>query len=94
MIVVNKGVSQVKKKKLKGGRPRVSKLGISTLNRKEYDKAYRQRCRYIFTVNLSQDKDSDIIDALETITQGNRQQALKILIRAGIHYYKTFNTEV
>lgn len=78
----------------KGGRPRVSKLGITTANRKEYDKQYRQACRYIFTVNLSQEKDSDIIEALETITKGNRQQALKILVRAGIHYYKTFNTEV
>ena len=74
----------MKKKKLKGGRPRVSKLGISTLNRKEYDKAYRQRCRYIFTVNLSQDKDSDIIEALESLFNGNRQKAFKFLIREAL----------
>lgn len=70
--------------KNKGGRPRVSKLGIDTSNRKEYDREYRQACRYIFTVNLSQDKDSDIIEALETVGQGNRQKALKELLRLGI----------
>lgn len=72
--------------KSKGGRPRVSKLGIDTSNRKEYDREYRQACRYIFTVNLSQDKDIDIIEALETVGQGNRQKALKELIRLGIRY--------
>ena len=77
--------------KNKGGRPRVSKLGIDTSNRKRYDKEYRQVCRYIFTVNLSQDKDIDIIEALETVGQGNRQKALKELIRLGI---KASNTEV
>lgn len=70
--------------KNKGGRPRVSKLGIDTSNRKEYDREYRQACRYIFTVNLSQEKDSDIIEALETVGQGNRQKALKELLRLGI----------
>ena len=79
--------------KNKGGRPRVSKLGIDTSNRKEYDKRYRQACRYIFTVNLNQETDKDIIEALESICKGNRQQALKVLIRAGIHYYKTFKIE-
>ena len=72
--------------KNKGGRPRVSKLGIDTSNRKEYDKRYRQACRYIFTVNLSQETDADIIDALETLCAGNRQKALKRLVRDGVKY--------
>lgn len=93
--------------KNKGGRPRVSKLGIDTSNRKEYDKRYRQACRYIFTVNLSQEKDSDIIEALENtcveITNDlneckiNRQKALKELIRLGIqkqYELQLNNTEV
>lgn len=78
----------------KGGRPRVSKLGITTENRKEYDKQYRQACRYVFTVNLSQEKDADIIEALENTCveiindlnecKINRQKALKQLLRLGI----------
>lgn len=80
--------------KNKGGRPKGSKLGISTDNRKEYDKKYRQACRYIFTVNLNQDKDSDIIEALEVVGAGNRQKALKELIRCGIKYNRMIDQQL
>ena len=73
----------------KGGRPLGSgEHGVTTLDRKAYDKIYRNKCRYIFSVNLSQDKDSDIIEALEELSGGNRQKALKILIRKGILHDK------
>ena len=71
----------------KGGRPRVSKLlNKSYSSNKEYDKDYVKNFRYVFTVNLHNEKDSDIIEALETTCKGNRQAALKLLVRAGIKY--------
>lgn len=70
----------------KGGRPRGSELIDSSYsNKKEYNKEYRKQYRYIFSVNLSQDKDGDIIEALESSGR-NRQAALKDLIRAGIKF--------
>ena len=65
--------------------PRESyKTGIERAgNKKEYDKEYQKRYRYIFSVNLSQETDSDII---ETMYKGNRQRAVKDLIRLGIKY--------
>lgn len=79
----------------KGGRPRVSRvLSKSYTDKKSYNKEYRNECRYIFTVNLSQDKDSDIIEALESFGK-NRQGALKFFLRLGIEqnkrYKKKFN---
>lgn len=67
------------------GRPLGSgKYGaISKDNYKEYNKAYRQQARYIFSVNLHQDKDSDLIQMLETYKAGNRQGAIKELLRLG-----------
>ena len=73
--------------KNKGGRPRESKvLERSFTDTKEYTKEYRRECRYVFTINLSQVKDIDIIEALESVCNGNRQAALKILVRDGIKY--------
>lgn len=73
--------------KNKGGRPRESKiLERSFTDTKDYTREYRKECRYVFTINLSQIKDLDIIEALETTAGGNRQAALKILIRDGIKY--------
>lgn len=73
--------------KNKGGRPRESKiLERSFTDTKDYTREYRKECRYVFTINLSQVKDVDIIEALETTAGGNRQAALKILIRDGIKY--------
>lgn len=67
----------------KGGRPRGSELIDSSYsNKKEYNKEYQKQYRYIFSINLSQDKDSDIIEAIES--GDNRQKAVKDLIRAGI----------
>lgn len=61
------------------------KTGIERAgNKKAYDKEYRERYRYIFSINLSQDTDSDIIEALETYCGGNRQKAVKDLIRLGL----------
>ena len=72
--------------KVKVGRPLgQGAYGISTKDRKAYDKVYRQSARYIFTVNLSQEKDADIIEALESYSGGNRQKALKCLVRIGIN---------
>lgn len=73
--------------KNKGGRPRESKvLSKAYKDTKDYNKEYRKQYRYIFTTNLSQLTDLDIIEALETVAGGNRQAAVKILIRAGIKY--------
>ena len=69
----------------KCGRPRVSRvLDGEYTDKKTYNNEYRKEHRYIFTINLSQDRDSDIITALETIAGGNRQAALKILIREAL----------
>lgn len=69
----------------KSGRPRVSKLlNKSYSSNKDYVKDYYKNFRYIFTVNLHNEKDQDIIEALESTCKGNRQAALKLLIRAGI----------
>ena len=72
----------------KVGRPLGSgKLGIQRKdNYKEYDKEYQKRYRYIFSINLNQETDNDIIEAIETLHGGNRQKAVKDLIRAGIKY--------
>lgn len=73
--------------KNKGGRPRESKvLERSYTDTKDYNNEYRKECRYVFSTNLSQVKDIDIIEALETTAGGNRQAALKILVRDGIKY--------
>lgn len=73
----------------KSGRPRVSKLlNKSYSSNKDYAKDYYKNFRYIFTVNLHNEKDSDIIEALESTCKGNRQAALKLLIRAGIEKLK------
>lgn len=68
--------------------PRESyKTGITRVgNKKEYDKEYQKRYRYIFSTNLSQETDSDIIEAIETMYNGNRQKAVKDLIRLGLKY--------
>lgn len=79
--------------KNKGGRPRESKLlNKSYTDYKEYNNEYRKQCRYVFTINLHNEKDKDIIDALETFSDGNRQAALKILVRAGIKYLEQEKT--
>ena len=73
----------------KGGRPRVSRvLEKAYTDKKSYNKAYQTEFRYVFTVNLSQEKDVDIIEAIESIAGGNRQKAVKILLRAGIEQLK------
>ena len=71
------------------GRPKgvSDKISSAYTSKKEYNQEYRKQYRYIFSVNLSQDKDSDIIEALESYGM-NRQSALKDLIRAGIKYNK------
>lgn len=72
----------------KGGRPRVSNLGIIYSDKKDYNRQYTKGYRYVFSTNLSQDKDRDIIETIETLCNGNRQKAVKILLRAGIkHLY-------
>lgn len=79
--------------KNKGGRPRESKvLSKAYKDTKDYNKEYRKQYRYIFTTNLSQLTDLDIIEALETVAGGNRQAALKILVRAGIKYLEQEKT--
>ena len=61
------------------------KTGIERAgNKKAYDKEYRERYRYIFSINLSHETDSDIIEAIETYCGGNRQKAVKDLVRLGI----------
>lgn len=66
-------------------RPKGSAIVKSAYKDKSsYNVAYQKEHRYVFSTNLDQEKDSDIIEALESRCGGNRQKALKELIRIAI----------
>lgn len=68
----------------KAGRPLGSgALGIYASDRRAYNRAYVKKERYVFSVNLDKEKDSELIKILETYKGGNRQGAVKELCLAG-----------
>lgn len=61
--------------------------------RNEYIKQYLKDKNVRVSLNLSKEKDQDIIQAIEKERQGNKQAGVKSLIRKGIKYedqQKTF----
>lgn len=73
----------------KAGRPVGSgSLGIYADNKKEYNKKYYAKKRYVFSVNLHKDKDKELIEILENYMQGNRQGAVKELCLIGYKFVK------
>lgn len=54
--------------------------------RNEYIKQYLKDKNVRVSLNLSKEKDQDIIQAIEKERQGNKQAGVKSLIRKGIKY--------
>lgn len=54
--------------------------------RNEYIKQYLKSKNVRISLNLSKEKDQDIIQAIEKERQGNKQAGVKSLIRKGIKY--------
>lgn len=54
--------------------------------RKEYIKQYNKDKRVRISLNLSKEYESDIIQAIEIIGDGNKQAGVKKLVRLGIQY--------
>ena len=53
-------------------------------NRNEYIKDYNRRERVRISLNLSKDKESDILQAIKDEDQNNIQASIKALIRRGM----------
>ena len=53
-------------------------------NRNEYIKDYNRRERVRISLNLSKDKESDILQAIKDEDQNNIQASVKALIRRGM----------
>mgnify|MGYP003291186455 CR=1 FL=1 len=53
-------------------------------NRTEYLREYHKENTLRLSLNLSKSKDKDIIQAIESEIQGNKQASIKSLIRRGI----------
>ena len=53
-------------------------------NRNDYFREYNKEKMVRLSLNLSKDKDKDIIQAIEREVQGNKQASIKSLIRKGI----------
>ena len=54
-------------------------------NRKEYIKEYNKQYTKRISLNLSKEKDQDIIKAIEREGKGNTQAGVKSLIRKAIN---------
>lgn len=61
--------------------------------RKEYIKQYNKERRVRISLNLSKEYESDIIEAIEIVGDGNKQAGIKKLIRKGIKYLETTRAE-
>lgn len=59
--------------------------------RKEYIKQYNKDKRVRISLNLSKEYESDIIQAIEIIGDGNKQAGVKKLVRLGIQYEREKN---
>ena len=53
-------------------------------NRNEYIKQYNKDKRVRISLNLSKEYESDIIQAIEIIGDGNKQAGVKKLVRLGM----------
>lgn len=53
-------------------------------NRNDYFREYNKEKMVRISLNLSKDKDKDIIQAIELESKGNKQAGIKSLIRKGI----------
>lgn len=60
-------------------------------NRNEYIKQYNKDKRVRISLNLSKEYESDIIQAIEIIGDGNKQAGVKKLIRLSIQYERERN---
>lgn len=60
-------------------------------NRNDYIKQYNKDKRVRISLNLSKEYESDIIQAIEIIGDGNKQAGVKKLIRLGIQYERERN---
>lgn len=58
-------------------------------NRNDYFREYNKEKMVRVSLNLSKDKDKDIIQAIELESKGNKQAGIKSLIRKGIRYRET-----
>lgn len=58
-------------------------------NRNDYFREYNKEKMVRISLNLSKDKDKDIIQAIELESKGNKQAGIKSLIRKGIRYRET-----
>ena len=57
---------------------------MAKANRNEYIKDYNRRERVRISLNLSKDKESDILQAIKDEDQNNIQASVKALIRRGM----------
>ena len=55
-----------------------------SVNKREYFKQYEQAYQQRISLNLSKNKDKDILQAIEQVGKGNKQAGIKTLIRLGI----------
>ena len=55
-------------------------------NRNDYIREYLKENNIRISLNLSKEKDRDIIQAIEQECKGNKQAGVKSLIRKGIKY--------
>lgn len=55
-------------------------------NRNDYIREYNKEKMVRLSLNLSKDKDKDIIQAIERESKGNKQAGIKSLIRKGIKF--------
>ena len=56
------------------------------MNKAEYIKEYNKKYTKRVSLNLSKVKDRDIIEAIESESNGNLQAGVKSLIRKGMEY--------
>lgn len=56
------------------------------MDKAQYYREYNKRACKRVSLNLSKDKDQDIITAIEKEGQGNLQAGVKSLIRKGVRY--------
>lgn len=60
-----------------------------SVNKREYFKQYEQAYQQRISLNLSKNKDKDILQAIEQVGKGNKQAGIKMLIRLGIQSLNT-----
>ena len=56
------------------------------MSRNEYQKKYWREKRVRYSLNLSKASESDIISAIDSECNGNKQKGIKSLIEKGMKY--------